>query len=70
LVLTSVGPRRNAYRAFRRLSDSEKLDESFFRVCAERKNELDGHGRGAFTVPRFDRYLRRNYELPPPKSPR
>jgi hypothetical protein len=22
-----------------------------------------GHGRGAFTVPQFDRYLRRNHEL-------
>jgi len=25
-----------------------------------------GHGRGAFTVPQFDRYLRRNDELAPP----
>jgi hypothetical protein len=87
-----------------------KLDESFFRVRAERTTELElhylramaqlgpgeqtagdvaavlgrtsvqlgptrarliekgliyttGHGRGAFTVPQFDRYLRRNYEL-------
>jgi hypothetical protein len=29
-----------------------------------------GHGRGAFTVPQFDRYLRRNYELPPPRPRR
>jgi hypothetical protein len=94
----------------------QKLDESFFRVRAERTTELElrylramaelgpgeqtagdvaavlhraseqlgptrarlidkgllyttGHGRGAFTVPQFDRYLRRNYELPPPRSP-
>jgi len=87
-----------------------KLDESFFRVRAERTTELElrylramaelgpgehtagevaavlgrrteqlgptrarlidkglvyttGHGRGDFTVPQFDRYLRRNYEL-------
>lgn len=25
-----------------------------------------GHGRGDFTVPQFDRYMRRNYELAPP----
>jgi hypothetical protein len=25
-----------------------------------------GHGRGDFTVPQFDRYLRRSYELAPP----
>src|SRR5581483_3342203 len=89
-----------------------KLDESFFRVRAERTTELElrylramaelgpgeqtagevaemmgrkseqlgptrarlidkgliyttGHGRGAFTVPQFDRYMRRNYELAP-----
>ena len=89
-----------------------KLDESFFRVRAERTTDLElrylramaelgageqtagdvaavlgrtseqlgptrarliekgllyttGHGRGAFTVPQFDRYLRRNYELAP-----
>ncbi len=87
-----------------------KLDESFFRVRAERTTDLEleylramaelgpgeqtagdvaavmgrtseqlgatrarliakglvyslGHGRGAFTVPQFDRYMRRNYEL-------
>jgi hypothetical protein len=87
-----------------------KLDESFFRVRAERTTDLElrylraaaelgagphtagsvaavlgrtseqlgptrarlidkgliyttGHGRGDFTVPQFDRYLRRNYEL-------
>jgi hypothetical protein len=87
-----------------------KLDESFFRVRAERVTELElhylramaalgpgeqtagdvaavmgrrteqlgptrarlidkgllyttGHGRGAFTVPQFDRYMRRNHEL-------
>jgi hypothetical protein len=90
----------------------QKLDESFFRVRAERTTELElhylramaelgpaeqtagdvagligrsseqlgptrarlidkgliyttAHGRGAFTVPQFDRYLRRNYQLPP-----
>ena len=90
-----------------------KLDESFFRVRAERTTELElqylramaelgpgeqtagdvaaimkrgseqlgptrarlidkgllyttGHGRGAFTVPQFDRYMRRNHELAPP----
>jgi hypothetical protein len=90
-----------------------KLDESFFRVRAERTTELElrylramaelgpgehtagevaavlerrseqlgptrarlidkgllymtGHGRGEFTVPQFDRYLRRNYVLVPP----
>ena len=89
-----------------------KLDESFFRVRAERTTDLElrylraaaelgpgehaagdvaavmgrtseqlgptrarlidkgliyttGHGRGSFTVPQFDRYLRRNYELEP-----
>jgi hypothetical protein len=93
----------------------QKLDESFFRVRAERTTELElhylramaelggrehtagevaavmgrsseqlgptrarlidkgllyttGHGRGAFTVPQFDRYLRRNYELAPPRA--
>jgi hypothetical protein len=93
----------------------QKLDESFFRVRAERTTELElhylramaelggrehtagevaavmgrsseqlgptrarlidkgllyttGHGRGAFTVPQFDRYLRRNYELPAPRT--
>jgi len=94
-----------------------KLDESFFRVRAQRTTELElqylramaelgpeeqsagdvaavmsrtseqlgptrarliekgliyttGHGRGDFTVPQFDRYMRRNYELrpPPPRS--
>jgi AAA ATPase-like protein len=92
-----------------------KLDESFFRVRAERTTDLElqylramaelgageqtagdvaasmgraseqlgptrarlidkgllyttGHGRGAFTVPQFDRYLRRNYELAPPRQ--
>jgi hypothetical protein len=91
-----------------------KLDESFFRVRAERTTELElqylraiaelgpdshgagdvaavmgrtseqlgptrarlidkgliyttGHGRGDFTVPQFDRYLRRNHELAPPR---
>jgi hypothetical protein len=90
-----------------------KLDESFFRVRAQRTTELElhylramaelgagqhtagevaavmgrtseqlgptrarliekgliyttGHRRGDFTVPQFDRYLRRNYELAPP----
>jgi len=90
-----------------------KLDESFFRVRAERTTELElqylramadlgggeqtagdvaavmnrtseqlgptrarlidkgllyttGHGRGSFTVPQFDRYLRRNHDLAPP----
>jgi hypothetical protein len=90
-----------------------KLDESFFRVRAERTTELElqylramaelgpgeqsagdvaavlertsdqlgptrarliakgliyttGHGRGDFTVPQFDRYMRRNHELAPP----
>lgn len=94
-----------------------KLDESFFRVRAERTTELElhylramaelgpgeqtagdvaavmdraseqlgptrarlidkgliyttGHGRGDFTVPQFDRYLRRNYELAPPSARR
>ena len=95
-----------------------KLDESFFRVRAQRVTELElqyiramaelgpgehsagdvaavlgrtsnqlgptrarlidkglvyttAHGRGEFTVPQFDRYLRRNYELPlaPPAAP-
>lgn len=92
-----------------------KLDESFFRVRAERTTELElhylramaelgsgeqtagdvatvmgrtseqlgptrarliekgllyttGHGRGAFTVPQFDRYMRRNHALAPPRS--
>jgi hypothetical protein len=91
-----------------------KLDESFFRVRAERTTELElqylralaelgpdahgagdvaavmgrtseqlgptrarlidkgliyttGHGRGEFTVPQFDRYMRRNHELAPPR---
>ena len=90
-----------------------KLDESFFRVRAERTTELElqylramaelgpgeqsagdvaavmgrgseqlgptrarlidkgliyttSHGRGDFTVPQFDRYMRRNHELAPP----
>jgi hypothetical protein len=90
-----------------------KLDESFFRVRAERTTELElqylramaelgpgentagevaaimhrssdqlgptrarlidkgliyttGHGRGNFTVPQFDRYMRRNHDLAPP----
>jgi hypothetical protein len=94
-----------------------KLDESFFRVRAERTTELElqylramaelgpgeqtagdvaavmgrtseqlgptrarlidkgllyttGHGRGDFTVPQFDRYMRRNHELAPPAPPR
>jgi hypothetical protein len=94
-----------------------KLDESFFRVRAERTTELElqylramaelgpgdhaagavavlmnrsseqlgptrarlidkglvyttGHGRGDFTVPQFDRFMRRNYELAPPPSKR
>src|SRR6266516_5679668 len=93
-----------------------KLDESFFRVRAERTTELElnylramaelgpgehtagdvaavmgrrteqlgptrarlidkgliyttGHGRGDFTVPQFDRYMRRNHDLAP-ESPR
>jgi len=29
-----------------------------------------GHGRGDFTVPQFDRYMRRNHELAPPQSSR
>ena len=97
----------------------EKLDESFFRVRAERTSELElqylrhmadlglgphttgavadlmgrtseqlgptrarlidkgllstpGYGLTAFTVPQFDRYMRRTYELrtPPRPSPR
>lgn len=91
-----------------------KLDESFFRVRAQRTTDLElhylramaelgsgehtagevaavlgrrteqlgptrarlidkglvyttGRGRGEFTVPQFDRYLRRNYELPTPR---
>ena len=91
-----------------------KLDESFFRVRAQRTTELElqylramaelgtgersagdvaavmgrtsdqlgptrarlidkglvyttAHGRGAFTVPQFDRYMRRNHELAPPR---
>ncbi len=92
-----------------------KLDESFFRVRAERTTQLElqylramaelgpgdqtagdvasvmgrtseqlgptrarliekgllyttGHGRGAFTVPQFDGYMRRNYDLRPEES--
>jgi hypothetical protein len=92
-----------------------KLDESFFRVRAERTTELElqylramaelgrgeqsagdvaavlgrsseqlgptrarlidkglvyttAHGRGEFTVPQFERYMRRNHELAPPKQ--
>ena len=94
-----------------------KLDESFFRVRAERTTELElqylramaelgpeeqtagavaavmgrastqlaptrarlidkgliyttAHGRAAFTVPQFDRYMRRNHELAPPRVAR
>ena len=101
----SSGVAKEAQRAV-----EAKLDESFFRVRAERTTELElrylraaaevgpgehaagdvaavmgrtseqlgptrarlidkgliyttGHGRGAFTVPQFDRYLRRNHEL-------
>jgi len=104
--------RTTAEEAQRAVED--KLDESFFRVRAERTTELElhylramaelgsdeqtagavaavmnrtseqlgptrarliekglvyttGHGRGNFTVPQFDRYMRRNYELAPPK---
>ena len=105
--------RRVAEEAQRRVE--QKLDESFFRVRAERTTELElhylramaelgpaeqtagdvaalmgrsseqlgptrarlidkgliyttAHGRGAFTVPQFDRYLCRNYQLPPPRG--
>lgn len=108
-------PRTVAEEAQRAVED--KLDESFFRVRAERTTELElhyvramaelgsgektagevaavmgrtseqlgptrarliekgliyttGHGRGNFTVPQFDRYMRRTYGLAPPKPRR
>jgi hypothetical protein len=107
--------RRVAEEAMRAVED--KLDESFFRVRAERTTDLElqylramaelgrgpqragdvaailkrtseqlgptrarliekgliyttGHGQGEFTVPQFDRYMRRNYELVIPEPRR
>jgi hypothetical protein len=109
-------PIRRAIAEAARGAVEAKLDESFFRVRAERTTELElrylramaelgpgehtagevaavlgrrteqlgptrarlidkglayttGHGRGDFTVPQFDRYLRRNYELAPASVP-
>jgi hypothetical protein len=44
---------------------SEQLGPTRARLMAKGLIYSTGHGRGAFTVPQFDRYLRRNYELVP-----
>lgn len=42
---------------------SEQLGATRARLIAKGLVYSSGHGRGAFTVPQFDRYMRRNYEL-------
>jgi len=42
---------------------SEQLGATRARLIAKGLVYSLGHGRGAFTVPQFDRYMRRNYEL-------
>jgi hypothetical protein len=45
---------------------SDKLGPTRARLIDKGLIYTTGHGRGDFTVPQFDRYLRRNYELAPP----
>jgi hypothetical protein len=45
---------------------SEQLGPTRARLIAKGLIYTTGHGRGEFTVPQFDRYMRRNYELNPP----
>jgi hypothetical protein len=42
---------------------SEQLGPTRARLIAKGLIYTTGHGRGAFTVPQFDRYMRRNYPL-------
>jgi hypothetical protein len=42
---------------------SEQLGATRARLIAKGLVYSSGHGRGAFTVPQFDRYMRRNYPL-------
>src|ERR671936_247884 len=44
---------------------SEQLGPTRARLIEKGLIYTTGHGRGAFTVPQFDRYMRRNYELVP-----
>jgi AAA ATPase domain len=44
---------------------SEQLGPTRARLIEKGLIYTTGHGRGAFTVPQFDRYMRRNYELLP-----
>jgi hypothetical protein len=45
---------------------SEQLGPTRARLIEKGLIYTTGHGRGDFTVPQFDRYMRRNYELRPP----
>lgn len=42
---------------------SEQLGPTRARLIAKGLIYTTAHGQGAFTVPQFDRYMRRNYEL-------
>jgi len=42
---------------------SEQLGPTRARLIDKGLIYTTGHGRGAFTVPQFDRYMRRTYEL-------
>jgi hypothetical protein len=44
---------------------SEQLGPTRARLIEKGLLYTTSHGRGDFTVPQFDRYLRRNYELAP-----
>ena len=45
---------------------SEQLGPTRARLIDKGLIYTTGHGRGDFTVPQFDRYMRRNHELAPP----
>jgi hypothetical protein len=47
---------------------SEQLGPTRARLIDKGLIYTTAHGRGSFTVPQFDRYLRRNYELAPARE--
>ncbi len=45
---------------------SEQLGPTRARLIGKGLIHTTSHGHGDFTVPQFDRYMRRNHELVPP----
>jgi hypothetical protein len=49
---------------------SDQLGPTRARLIAKGLIYTTSHGHGDFTVPQFDRYMRRNHDLAPPKPQR